>query len=93
MNIAIQHNAQEQRFYAELDGKEVDAELAYSLPQDKVMNFNHTFVDEDLRNMKIAENMATTALGYARENGYRVVATCQYMAAFLKRHPEYQDLL
>jgi predicted GNAT family acetyltransferase len=50
-------------------------------------------VEESLRNMKIADQMATTALGYARENGFRVVATCQYMASFLKRHAEYQDLM
>lgn len=93
MNITIQHDAQEQRFYAKLDGKEVDAELTYSLPQEKTMNFNHTYVAEELRNMKIAEQLATTSLAYARENGYSVVTTCAYMAAFVKRHPEYQDLL
>lgn len=93
MNIAIQHDEEDQRFYAEIDGKEADAELTYSLPQEKVINFNHTYVEDDLRNMKIAEKMATTALGYARENGFKVVATCQYMSSFIKRHAEYQDLL
>ena len=93
MDINIQHDQEEQRFYAQIDGREADAELTYSLPQDKVMNFNHTYVEESLRNMKIADQMATAALGYARENGFRVVATCQYMASYLKRHAEYQDLM
>jgi len=92
-NLTIQHDTEEQRFFAELDGKEVDAEMTYSLPQDKVINFNHTYVENELRNMKIAEKLATTALEYARENGYTVVATCQYVSSFIKRHPEYQDLL
>ncbi len=93
MKVTIKHDAEEQRFFAEADGKEIDAELTYSLPEEKTMNFNHTFVDEEYRGMKVAESLASTALTYAREHGYRAMLTCAYMIAFVKRHPEYQDLL
>ncbi len=93
MSVTVKHNTEEQRFFAEVNGQEIDAELTYSLPEAKTMNFNHTFVDEEYRGMKVAERLAKTGLTYAREHGFRVMLTCAYMIAFVKRHPEYQDLL
>jgi hypothetical protein len=35
----------------------------------------------------------TGALDLIRERGLKVVPVCPYAAAFIRRHPEYQDLL
>jgi hypothetical protein len=93
MDIQIKHNTQEQVFYAEIDGKESEAELAYSKPKDTILDFTHTYVPDELRNMKIGEQLVTTGLVFAKENGLKVIGTCRFVASYLKRHPEYDNLL
>ena len=93
MNVDVTHNPADQAFSAKVNGEEIDAELAYSLPLPRVMDFTHTYVTEELRGQGIAENMIRYGLDYARENGYRVVATCPMVANYVNRHPDYQSLL
>ncbi|MBC7920282.1 MAG: N-acetyltransferase [Ferruginibacter sp.] len=93
MNVVVTHNPADQAFGAKVDGQEIDAELAYSLPAPRVMDFTHTYVSEELRGQGIAEEMIRYGLDYARENGYQVVATCPMVAHYLSRHPDYQSLL
>lgn len=53
----------------------------------------HTEVPEALEGHGIAARLAAHALEYARANGLLVVPLCPYVAAYLERHPEYQDLV
>ena len=41
----------------------------------------------------LGARLARFALDDARERGLRVVPLCPFIAAFVKRHPEYQDLV
>lgn len=93
MNIKIQHQEKDQVFMAEIDGKEADAELSYSIPIHNVLDFQHTYVAEEFRGKGIADELAKEALAYARENGYQIIPSCRFMAAFVHKHDEYQDLL
>ena len=68
------------------------AEAHYKL-RDGVINFTHTEVPSAERGQGVASQLARGALDQVRERGLRVVATCPYMAAFIKRHSEYHDLL
>ncbi|AIZ63532.1 hypothetical protein PK28_07195 [Hymenobacter sp. DG25B] len=91
-NPPIQHNQEDQEFTALVNG--CNAELAYSLPAAQVIDFTHTFVDEELRGQKIADCLAQEALQYARANQLRVTASCSFMQAYLhKHHEEYADIL
>ena len=58
-----------------------------------IITFTHTEVPLADRGHGIAEQLARAALDNARERKLRVVASCAYIAAFVKRHTEYQDLL
>lgn len=92
MDIHVEHQLAEQAFTAETDGQE--AELTYALPQEGVIDFQHTFVPEGLRGKGVAEQLARTALAYAREKHLKVIPTCQFVGSFVRRHrDEYQDLL
>ncbi len=91
MSFPIQHQPEDQEFTATVDGH--SAELAYSRPAPDTIDFAHTFVDEALRGQGVGEALAQEALNYARQQGLRVLTSCRFMAAFVKRHPEYQDLL
>ncbi|WP_375437757.1 GNAT family N-acetyltransferase [uncultured Hymenobacter sp.] len=91
MSIPIQHQPQDQEFTATVDGH--TAELAYSQPSPDTIDFAHTFVDEALRGRGVGEALAREGLAYAKQEGLRVRTSCEFMAAFVERHPEYQELL
>ncbi|UOQ96527.1 N-acetyltransferase [Hymenobacter sp. 5317J-9] len=90
--MAITHNTTDQEFTTVRDGYQ--AELAYARPSDDVIDFTHTFVDEGLRGKGVGEELARTALDYARKEHLKVKTTCTFMAGFVKRHrAEYEDIL
>jgi predicted GNAT family acetyltransferase len=88
--MEIQHDKKYQQFTIKLEGDE--AELAYALPGPGVISFTHTFVPESGRGMGISDKLIRAGLQYAKENSLKVTATCPVVKAFLKRHPEYDDL-
>jgi predicted GNAT family acetyltransferase len=53
----------------------------------------HTEVDEGHSGQGIGSAVARFALDDVRAKGGRVVPICPFVAAFIKRHPEYQDLI
>ncbi|MCI1186917.1 N-acetyltransferase [Hymenobacter sp. DH14] len=90
--MSIQHDTTNQEFTTTRDG--YAAELAYARPSDDVIDFTHTFVDEALRGQGVADELARTALAYARDEKLKVKTTCTFMAGFVKRHhAEYADIL
>lgn len=92
MNITVIHQPDDQAFYALVDGKETDAEMAYSLPSPHVMDFTHTYVPEELRGKGVADELVKTGLNYARNNGYQIIASCPVVSHFVTQHQEYQSL-
>jgi predicted GNAT family acetyltransferase len=90
--MSIKHDAENQEFTTTKDGH--DGELAYARPAEGVIDFTHTFVDEALRGQGVADELARTALAFAREHHLKVKTSCTFMAGFVKRHhDEYADLL
>ncbi len=53
----------------------------------------HVEAPPALRGTGTAGRLMTGLLDTARERGLKVVPVCPYAAAFIRRHPEYQDLL
>lgn len=68
------------------------AVLCYTIREGRY-HFDHTVVPPELRGQGVAGQLATTALDHARRNGWRIVPDCSYIEVFLKRHPEYADLV
>lgn len=88
----IQHNTDKQAFTT--GSGDHQAELAYSLPAAGVIDFVHTFVPEAQRGQGLAEELAQTALAYARAQHLRVRTSCEFMASYVQEHPQqYADLL
>ena len=53
----------------------------------------HTEVDEALEGRGLGSRLVATALDDARREGLEVVPLCPFVARFIDRNPEYQDLL
>lgn len=52
----------------------------------------HTVVPEEAENQGTGSALARAALEWARGEGLRVEPSCRFVAAFLRRHPEYADV-
>ena len=86
----VRDNPDRRRYETEIDGK--IAMIVYRLHGDTI-TFTHTEVPEEFEGRGIAARMARFALDDARARGLRVVPLCPYVAAYIRRHPEYQDLV
>lgn len=91
MDFVVRHDEAGHRFVAELDGQ--IAELTYVEHGAGTVDFNHTYVPPALRGGGIAGSLAAHGLDWARASGRRVVPSCPYVAAYVRRHPEYADLV
>jgi uncharacterized protein len=58
-----------------------------------VRSLTHAEVPAELRGGGIAGRLSGGALDLARTAGLKVVPRCSYVAGFIDRHPEYQDLV
>jgi hypothetical protein len=78
------------RFELEQDGK--TAYLEYSLGNGVIV-LSHTEVPPELRHHGIAQELAKSALDWARENRVKVDVVCSSVAAFIEDNPQYADLV
>jgi predicted GNAT family acetyltransferase len=89
-NTEVRHIPWECRY--EFGRAEALAVIDYEL-QGGQMTITHTFVPEEYRGQGIAEKLVRAALADARTKKYDVVPQCSYVAKFIARHAEFQDLL
>lgn len=88
--VTVRHNVPAHRFEAVVEGHLSVCE--YEVVEDRMV-FTHTLVPPELRGRGIAEQLVRTALAEARTAGRKVVPACSYVARFIERHREFQDLL
>lgn len=88
--FVVQNNATAGQFEVHLEGH--TALVAYLLEPGQI-KFDHTEVPPALEGRGIGSALAKTALEYARQNGLAVVPLCPFVRGYLKRHPEYHNLL
>lgn len=86
----VRHNAGASRYEIEIDGRLAVAE--YEIAGDRQV-FTHTLVPVELRGRGLAELLVQRALADARAAGRKVVPACSYVAKYIERHREHQDLL
>ena len=84
--MRVEHDESRHRFTISLD--EGTAELTYDEFSEGVLNLQHTEVPRHARGEGVGDALVRAALGFARERGYKVVATCPYVQRWLMAHPE-----
>jgi len=90
MTRAIEHKEDQQRFEWTEDG--TLCVLDYELRGD-VMTITHTGVPQAVGGRGIAADLTLHALNTALERGWKVRPVCSYAAVYIKRHPQFQDLV
>lgn len=85
-----QQRATTGRFEIERDGH--TAFLEYML-SGNVLQLIHTEVPNALQGKGMASELAKSALEWARQNDKKVDVMCEFVANYVKRHPEYRDLV
>lgn len=90
MPVAVYNNTAQQQFEVHEDGE--TAVLQYRFHEGNIW-LMHTEVPAKLEGKGIASILARFALEWARENHMKAKVLCPFVAVFLKRHPEYLDVV
>ena len=85
----ISHDRDRGRFAVSEDGREAFVEYERD---DDILAINHTEVPPEMGGRGIAGKLVEAALQYARGEGLKVLPRCSYADAYMRRHPEYEDL-
>lgn len=90
MDVAVTHNPDAGRFEVELDGH--TAELTYQLVGDRIV-FTHTGVPRVFEGKGVGSALVVAGLAYAKAEGLNVRPLCPFVAKYIARHPEYEELV
>lgn len=86
----VVHEPERSRFAVRSDGTE--AVLEYQKLADKVV-FAHTGVPRALEGRGAGGALARAGLEWARGEGLRVIPICPFVSSYIRRHPEYAELV
>ena len=87
---SVTDNPTEERFELEVAGG--TAILTYAR-EDGVLQLLHTEVPSVARGRGVGGRLVQAALEQARRNGEQVAPVCPFVKVYLRRHPEYQELV
>lgn len=88
--MTVTHNEEQSRFEAAVeDGL---ARLDYTR-KDQVLVLRHTEVPPAAQGEGVGGDLVRFALDYARAEGMKIVPRCPFVAAWLRDHPGYDDVV
>lgn len=89
--VEVRDNPLEARYEALVGGGL--AGIAQYEPGEGAVTFTHTLVLPDWEGKGIGARLIRGALDEVRERGLAAVPACPYVALWIRRHPEYADLV
>jgi len=90
MGHDIRDNTSRNRF--EMDAGNDVAIVNYRLSPGVIM-LTHTEVPEELEGQGLGSTIVRGVLQIVRTRGLKVVPACEFVSAFIRKNPEFQDLL
>lgn len=88
--LPLRVNSADQRF--ELDVEGYTAFIEYDL-DDRTLALIHTEVPPELGGKGVGAAIVEKTLRYAKEHSYSIVPICPFVQTYLKRHPEWNEIL
>ena len=86
----VTRNAAEDRYELRVGD---DVAVAAYREQGNVVTFTHTQVPQALEGQGLASKLIAGALDDVRRRGLKIVPECRFVAAYVQRHVQVQDLL
>lgn len=89
--VSVTNNQAESRYEVSL-GTGIAGFAAYRTAPGSIV-FTHTEIDPAFEGQGLAGALARAALDDVRARGLHAVPICPYFKTYIRRHPEYQDLV
>ncbi len=86
--MGITHNESSRRFEVAVDGG--IGFLRYRIETDTILLL-HVEVPPEARGHGVAAELSRAALEFAKDRGLKAIPVCSYVAAYIRRHPEYSQ--
>lgn len=91
-DIEVRHVPERQRYEAVLDG-DVAGFTEYEPRDDGVLVFPHTVVEKAYEGRGVGSALVRGALDDVRSQGRKIVPLCSFVAAWVDRHGDYEDVV
>ena len=91
VEVQIADNPAESRYEARA-GDDLAGAVYYEMRGPDHIVFIHTEVDDAFEGHGIGGKLARFVLDDARARGLKVTPLCPFISAWMRRHPEYEDL-
>jgi predicted GNAT family acetyltransferase len=91
VTLEIHDEESNHRFVIEVDGK-VAGFARYRAAPDRVV-FTHTEIDPAYEGQGLGSRLAFAVLSMVRDRELRIEPQCPFIAAYIKRHPEFQEFV
>jgi uncharacterized protein len=92
VEITVVDNESKHRFEARTPDGEVAGFLSY-LPRPDHLVLVHTEVRQEYDGQGVGGSLVRQVLDEIRARGVTMVPQCPFVASYLRRHPEYNDLV
>lgn len=89
-NLQVENNEAESRFEINLDG--ATALIAYK-KKGEIYNLYHTEVPQQFAGKGVGSALAKGTLEQIKAEGAKIIPSCPFVSAYLKRHREYEELI
>jgi len=87
----VRHDEEQQRYVLEINGQLLGF-AQYHEEGDRQI-FTHTEIDDSLSGKGMGSMLVRESLDDARQRDKRIVPVCEFIGAYVKKHPDWNDLL
>jgi predicted GNAT family acetyltransferase len=90
-SLEVKNNRSKNQFEANLNGK--TALIKYRKEADGTLDLFHTEVPDEFEGRGVGSQLVKAALEQIKADDLKINPSCPFIAAYIKRHPEYRNLV
>lgn len=90
-SLEVKNNRSKNQFEANLNGK--TALIKYRKEADGTLDLFHTEVPDEFEGRGAGSQLVKAALEQIKADDLKINPSCPFIAAYIKRHPEYRNLV